>query len=253
MLVVDAFFLEKNIIHVTVLAMRLLQEFFDPFYLDSMLRVFVAMTCGLIIGIERNFRGKPAGVRTNMLICMGACLFMIISQFVADQARADGFTTPDPARIAAQVVTGIGFLGAGAILRNQGIISGLTSAASIWAMAAIGLAAGVGLFKLALSAAFLTVASLELFRLVVQYIRVERFRYVRLDMTAKKEAQIIEARKALRGIGVTYSQEKIQDVLGEVQYRSMIYYRGRRAKEIEETLTKIKGIRNVALLTQDVE
>lgn len=233
--------------------MQWLASFFDSFYLDSMLRMLVAMSCGLIIGVERTFRGKPAGVRTNILICLGACLFMIISQFVADQARADGFSTPDPARIAAQVVTGIGFLGAGAILRNQGMISGLTSAASIWAMAAIGLAAGAGLFKLAISAAVLTIISLELFRLIVHHIRVERFRYVRLDMTAKKETQVVEARKALRKLGITYSQEKIDDVLGEVQYRSMIYYRGDRSREIEDMLMKIKGIRNVTLFTQDVE
>ncbi len=233
--------------------MQWLQSIFDPAYLDAVARILVAMFCGLLIGIERNFRGKPAGVRTNMLICMGACLFMIISQFVADDARRMGYSTPDPARIAAQVVTGIGFLGAGAIMRNRGIISGLTSAASIWAMAAIGLAAGAGLFKLAITAAVLSIVSLEVVRVVINQIRVERFRYVKLELTAKKESQIIEARKALRALKVTYSQETIENVLGEIQYRSTIYYRGAREKEIEERLNTIKGLRNVALLTQEVE
>ena len=233
--------------------MQLIYDFFDPFFLDSMLRIAVAMTCGLVIGIERNYRGKPAGVRTNMLICMGACLFMIISQHVADQARVDGFTTPDPARIAAQVVTGIGFLGAGAILRNQGIVSGLTSAASIWAMAAIGLAAGAGLFKLAITSSVLAMVSLEVFRLVVNYIRVERFRYVQLTLTAKKETQIVDVRKALRSLKANYSQEKVEDVLGEIHYHSIIYFHGARSKEIGEALQKIKGIRNVTMRVQDVE
>jgi putative Mg2+ transporter-C (MgtC) family protein len=111
--------------------------------LDMILRILLAAALGAIIGAQREWSGKPAGVRTLALISMGSALFTIISEI--------GFTGGDPARIAAGVVTGIGFLGAGAILHRHGGVEGLTTAASIWAVAGIGLAAGTGKYWLALT------------------------------------------------------------------------------------------------------
>ncbi len=102
------------------------------------LRILLAAALGAIIGYQRERAGKPAGLRTHILICLGAALFTIASIY--------GFGGADPARIAAGIVTGIGFLGAGAIIRTREHIVGLTTAASIWAVAAIGLAAGAGLY-----------------------------------------------------------------------------------------------------------
>jgi putative Mg2+ transporter-C (MgtC) family protein len=104
------------------------------------LRLLLAAALGAIIGYQRERAGKPAGLRTHTLICIGAALFTIASIY--------GFGSADPARIAAGVVTGIGFLGAGAIIRTREHIVGLTTAASIWAVAAVGLAAGAGLYLL---------------------------------------------------------------------------------------------------------
>jgi putative Mg2+ transporter-C (MgtC) family protein len=118
-----------------------------------MLRCGVAAVCGGIIGIERERKAKPAGFRTNILICVGAAIYMCVGLLLVNAGGQQG----DPARIAAQVVTGIGFLGAGCIIQAGGRVTGLTSAATIWVVASIGLLAGSGFPILALlSAAFVS-------------------------------------------------------------------------------------------------
>ena len=112
-----------------------------PQELVMVLRLLLAAVLGGAIGAQREWSGKPAGLRTMALLSIGAALFTIISGL--------GFTGADPARIAAGVVTGIGFLGAGAILHRHGGVEGLTTAATIWVSAGVGLAAGVGLYLLA--------------------------------------------------------------------------------------------------------
>jgi len=180
-------------------------------------------------------------------------MFMIVSEYVAEQSRLAGFTTPDPARIAAQVVSGIGFLGAGTILRNRGLITGLTSAASIWTGAAIGLAVGAGLIKLPLFASISVVIMIETFGLIVNRIRVRRFRYVRLEAVCKKEASVLSIRKYLRSKKIVYSQETTENILGEIHYEATLYFRGNYEKDLEEDLPKIGGVRNIMMLDQGVE
>jgi len=124
-----------------------------------LLRSGFAVLCGGLIGIERERAGKPAGFRTNTLICFGSTLYMLVSEFILERM---GATQSDPTRIAAQVVTGIGFLGAGTIIQSRGTISGLTSAATIWVVAGIGLLVGAGFPWLALLGSVLTVATLNI-------------------------------------------------------------------------------------------
>ena len=123
--------------------------------LDLLLRLLLAAVFGAAIGLERELRRKPAGLRTNMLIALGAALFTTVSL-----KMASGSGTPD--RIAAQVVTGIGFLGAGAILRSGRNVHGMTTAATIWVNAAIGMAAGAGEFGIAALATLVTLVVLTL-------------------------------------------------------------------------------------------
>ena len=107
---------------------------------EMVLRLLLAAALGAVIGYQRERAGKPAGLRTHILICIGAALFTVASLY--------GFgVVADPSRVAAGIVAGIGFIGAGAIMRTgEGIVAGLTTAATIWAVAAIGLAAGAGLY-----------------------------------------------------------------------------------------------------------
>ena len=122
-----------------------------------LVRCGVAAVCGGLIGIERELKDKPAGFRTNILICLGASIYMAIGLLVpAEQV--------DPTRIAAQVVTGIGFLGAGCIIQSGGHIHGLTTAATIWVVAAIGIVSGAGYPVLALIASLIVIVTLAALR-----------------------------------------------------------------------------------------
>lgn len=107
---------------------------------DAVLRLLAAAGLGAALGVERELNAQPAGFRTHLLVSLGAALFTVAGADIADA---------DPARVAAQVVTGIGFLGAGAILRDGGTVKGLTTAASLWVTAAVGLACGLGSILLA--------------------------------------------------------------------------------------------------------
>ncbi len=128
-------------------------------------KVVTALACGLIIGLERELKQKAAGLKTNVLICVGSMLFSSISVLVAATYADSGFFG-DPARISAQVVSGIGFLGGGAIIQSRGNIIGLTTAASIWVVAAIGLLIGLGYHTLSVVISIITVLTLVFVTLI---------------------------------------------------------------------------------------
>ena len=114
--------------------------------MEMLLRLVTAAALGSLIGFERERLLWAAGIRTHMLVCVGSCLIMIVSQYGFSSILNEKNVVLDPSRITAQVVSGIGFLGAGAILARGEIIKGLTTAASIWTVAAVGLAVGGGLY-----------------------------------------------------------------------------------------------------------
>lgn len=118
---------------------------------QTIIRLVIAAAAGSIIGFERERLQWAAGLRTHMLVCVGSCLVMIVSAFGFSDILGQKNVVLDPSRIAAQVVSGIGFLGAGTILLRGEVVRGLTTAASLWAVAAIGLAVGAGLFVAALT------------------------------------------------------------------------------------------------------
>ncbi len=128
--------------------------------LDLLGRLVLAAALGGAIGIERELEGKPAGLRTNLLICVGAALLTELSVLVYELAGSAA--SADPARIAAQIVSGIGFLGAGTIIQARGSVSGLTTAATLWVVAAIGIAVGAGAWGEAVGATVLVIAALVL-------------------------------------------------------------------------------------------
>jgi len=124
---------------------------------EPILRLVIAVIIGGLVGIEREAYHKPAGIRTHMLVCLGAALFTIVTII--------SFPGGDAIRIAAGIVTGIGFLGAGTIFKSKDTIKGLTTAASLWAVAGIGLAIGAGLYIITVAAAILIVIILQLERM----------------------------------------------------------------------------------------
>ena len=126
---------------------------------DLILRLFLGGMMGGLIGLEREFRAKEAGLRTHFIVALGSALFMIISQY-AFGGRYDA------ARVAAQVVSGIGFIGAGVIIFQKNVVRGVTTAAGLWVAAAIGLACGDGMYPVAIAATVLTVSCLEMMHFV---------------------------------------------------------------------------------------
>ena len=128
---------------------------------DFVWRLVLAALFGTIIGLDREYREKEAGFRTHFLVSLGSALMMIVSQYGFSEILTHDGVSLDPRRIAAQVVSGIGFIGAGTIIFNHQIVRGLTTAASLWATAGIGLTAGAGMSWLALAATILTLVALE--------------------------------------------------------------------------------------------
>lgn len=131
---------------------------------EVFLRLLCAMAVGILIGTEREISNRPAGMRTHVLVALGACVVMLSGQMIFTQYRAYG-ATPDPARLAAQVITGVGFLGAGTIMKEGPNVHGLTTAASLWTVACLGVAAGGGYYSVAILGAifiFITLTFLEL-------------------------------------------------------------------------------------------
>lgn len=134
--------------------------------IGSIYKLILSMLLGAMVGYERKLKGQSAGVRTFSLIAMGATLAMLLSIYVPQEYM--GLKNGDPGRIAAQVITGIGFLGAGAIIQMKGSVRGLTTAAGIWMVAIIGMAVGLGLYLLSI------VASLLILFILVQLERIEQ-------------------------------------------------------------------------------
>ncbi|MGH2675782.1 MAG: MgtC/SapB family protein [Actinomycetota bacterium] len=161
-----------------------------PLDLELVLRLLGAAGAGALIGFERELRDQPAGFRTHMLVALGSCVFTVISAYGFGALVGErGYVRVDPSRIAAQIVTGIGFLGAGVIFRQGLTVRGLTTAASLWVTAALGMAVGAGAYLVAgagTAVALLTIVALRPVRRAVRGLRVEQ------------EELVIEAEPGLR-------------------------------------------------------
>src|SRR5438093_11379730 len=144
---------------------------------EAVLRLVVATGLGAAVGIEREVREREAGIRTHLLVSLGSCLFTIVSAYGFHDFLTSGVSVvrSDPTRIAAQIVTGIGFLGAGTIIREGISVRGLTTAGSLWIVAAIGMASGAGYYWPAVAGTALTVFALWPLR-ALAYSSLERFR-----------------------------------------------------------------------------
>ncbi len=149
-------------------------------------KLLVAMVCGGAIGFERELSRKSAGLRTNVLICMGAALYMIVSRHISG-----GAPYTDPARLAAQVVTGIGFLGAGVILQSRGSITGLTTAATIFIVGAVGISIGEGMFGIAALSTTLIIVVLVVLRRVERAV-IRRQRMFHYSLKTPDPAEFLE-------------------------------------------------------------
>lgn len=159
------------------------------------LRLGCAMLIGLVVGTEREYTHRPAGMRTHILVALGACAVAITGEMLFKEYHTLYGATPDPARLSAQVITGVGFLGAGTIMREGYIVKGLTTAASVWAVACLGLAAGSGYYALALAGMvfiFITLTLLETFQ----------HRFMRKNLT--RQSYVLETEDISKALKVLF-------------------------------------------------
>ncbi len=188
--------------------METLSGIFD---ITLVIRVLSSVLLGFAIGLEREMTNKYAGLRTNILVCLGACLFTIISiyGFPEVSVTGDELGTRDTARVAAQVVTGIGFIGGGTVLRHGATVFGLTTAATLWVSASIGMACGAGMYGLAIVATVLSIlvlVSVRLFEKNVLISSTKNTRRLKMSISCLNENSndiydyIIENSKHLREI-----------------------------------------------------
>ena len=179
---------------------------------DFVWRLVLAAIFGTIIGLDREYREKEAGFRTHFLVSLGSALMMIVSQYGFSEILTHDGVSLDPSRIAAQVVSGIGFIGAGTIIFNHQIVRGLTTAASLWATAGIGLTAGAGMSWLALAATILTLVALEGLSLVFRSLGSRRMVVV---FSASDRAGVADTLDRIRTDGyIVVSYEVVPQVVG---------------------------------------
>lgn len=154
-------------------------------------KLLLSVACGAAVGVERELSDKPAGLRTNMLICVGSTLITMVSLHVALTYAERQVNIADPGRIAAQIVSGVGFLGAGTIIQARGAVHGLTTAATIWVMAGIGLAIGSGYFAPAIGTTVILVLILWVLGRMEDRLSKPR-RFVHFEVRSRRDAGVLD-------------------------------------------------------------
>lgn len=206
-------------------------------------RLFLAFFAGMLIGIEREAHSQPAGMRTHILITIGSALAMLLSIFIPQTYI--GFQNGDPARIAAQVVSGIGFLGAGAILKFGVNVRGLTTAASVWAMAMIGLAIGAGMFMVSLVALIIILFSLSVMDTFEKHLFRNRI-FKRIEITVRKKTYNLKnLENILKSMKIRVHSVDISKHTGDTNDRIVFYVYILEKMDIaklSDTLDKTEGI-----------
>jgi putative Mg2+ transporter-C (MgtC) family protein len=216
--------------------------------LDLSLRLLLAAIGGAAIGLEREIHDHPAGMRTHLLVAMGSALFAILSGTGYEDAFHQGIAAaPDPTRIAAQIVTGVGFLGAGAIIHQGNIIRGLTTAASLWATAAVGLAAGTGQYILGFVAVAIMLISLGPLNAIAARIHPTGSRAVtmRIEIASLHTLGAVSARIAAASADLSSINSR---KLGKGRYEITMEVRLPRrtsANELLAGLSNVEGVESV--------
>ena len=197
---------------------------------NFILRIFVAGLLGGLIGFEREFRAKEAGVRTHFIVALGSALFMVISQY----AFAGRF---DAARVAAQVVSGIGFIGAGVIIFQKNVIRGITTAAGLWVAAAIGLGCGAEMYSVAIAATVMTILVLETMHFIT---RTHGEKELSVTLSPVSNEELTEFMKTLKGKGAEVESFTLTDGVAvfELKIKQKDY-----ATTVDTVLSFSKGLK----------
>jgi putative Mg2+ transporter-C (MgtC) family protein len=218
--------------------------------LDLSLRLVAGAALGLAVGFEREIHGHPAGLRTHMLVAVGSALFTVLSAygFGSVTVGAGGGAPIDPTRIAAQIVSGIGFLGAGAILKDGIVIRGLTTAASLWATAAVGMAAGAGEYIISIVGTAVILVSLWPINALAERLHGSAIAEVQLRIALDRLEVFGEVTGVLVKNRLEIGQISTQRI-GKNSYRADISIRGRTASVIAAAIAAVDDIAGVDIIS----
>jgi putative Mg2+ transporter-C (MgtC) family protein len=223
---------------------------YGSYELAVLVKLVLAGLAGAVIGLEREKHGRPAGLRTNLLVALGACIMMIVSE--AFQLKYAGFDVDsavrlDPGRTAAQIVTGIGFIGAGVIIKEGITVRGLTTAATLWLVAGVGMAFGMGLFYPGLMATVLALLSLVFLKKLEPLIKKDRYLDLTVSGVNRPELQDdLEHLFAARGLLITDVRSHIDLQHGEITFEYMLtQHRRRMGRELTAAIAKLDGIHKI--------
>lgn len=206
----------------------------------------LAALLGALIGYERQFKHKSAGLRTNILVCVGSCLIMILSNMMYEQV--EGKTNADPARLAAQVVSGIGFLGAGAIIKEGVNVIGLTTAACIWVVSGVGLAVGAGYYSIAIFSSVLVYLILEALSQRDRYKWTMPADNIAVKITLLNESNTIKKiYDELHSLGMAFKDISLVFKSDDMIELTLLLYNPRQIKRADITagLSEIPGIKTI--------
>jgi putative Mg2+ transporter-C (MgtC) family protein len=192
---------------------------------DFLLKLSLSLFLGLLIGIDRQLKNKPLGVKTSMVISVASCLITIVSIESVNRFSMPGHTNMDPMRLAAQIVSGVGFLGAGVILRRSNdVISGLTTASMVWAASGIGIATGAGFYFEATVAMILIILAINLFPFVLKLIGPDTLRQRDLSIRIVVEAnqELNQIFKQIKHLNMRVKRVKVKDLENGQQRLEML-------------------------------
>lgn len=220
-----------------------------------LIRTSAAVIFGFGIGLEREMTNKYAGLRTHILVCLGACIFTILSIYAFPSAVSGSHG--DPARIAAQVITGIGFIGGGTVLRHGSSVFGLTTAATLWMAASIGMACGTGMLDMALIATLLSVGVLVLVRLFEKNVLVhstKNLKRVKVLISCKeKNAEVIHSYILENFEAMHELARKQQEENGLIEITAIVDFSGKKPVEsLYKKFENLKGLESI-LIREDNE
>ena len=228
-------------------------QHFDPFHLDLTLHLLAALAAGGLIGLERSFHGRPAGFRTHALVCLASSLLMQLTIYQSNwfPMTGDGEAVRlDPTRMAQGVMTGIGFLGAGVIFKEGLSVRGLTTAASIWITAAIGILAGAGFYFAVVVSTALALFTLSLFRRIEQRMPTQQFtgHSVRFARDAVMDEAELRRLLAAHGFRVSQLSYRLDGDTGEFEYRMMLMTQdAANLRRLADTLLRLPSVRQFRL------
>lgn len=225
-------------------------ELFGSVELAIFVKLLLAALAGGVVGLEREKHGRPAGLRTHLLVALGACLMMVISE--AFQLKYGGFDTNsairlDPGRTAAQIITGIGFIGAGVIIKEGITVRGLTTAASLWLVAGLGMAFGMGLFLPGVMATILALMSLIFLKMLEPIINKDR--YLDIAITASNRPGLQDNLEQLfveRRLRITDIRSHVDLQHNEITFEYILtQHRRRMGRELTEAISALEGVHKI--------